>query len=538
MAANPIYVETEEEIPELVERLRRYHGEETMLVLPMRSRIGQSRFNFQLLRNYSARLGKRLTVVCDDPAVQKMASESGFSVYGALGPQGEGIPSEAEPAQPVRRWWQRKAAGPTTHVGVSAPRKLQTRTATELKPGRFLLYVTAATLLAVGVFAVAVFVPSASVTLVAQAQPFTQKDFEIQAQPGKPPIRVRPVTLSKSNSQGFKVTGSIDVPLAPATGQVTYTNSCRANPGYPGLTIKHGQRLLNSNGLIFAQTAGDVTVPWQQGGVPGVVPGVSIMAVNFGSAGNVGADTITGWRAFVDSQGNPNNAFSCLTVDNPQATGGGTDPSSTPQMTESDFDAARAQLEQSLHQTIAQELQAGGQQGEKLSETIIFGAPQFTTDHQPGDKVPSFTGTMTVSGEGDFYMDADVISAYKNHLAQLVPNNMQLLTESPIQVQYRLISAAKGGQLTFAGTAAAYVAPKLDQEKITSDIVGRPSAQARFYLQRLPIRSVSINEQPVALPIMPLLARRITVHYVVEENAPSASAAAEGSPTATTSPHP
>src|SRR5438034_51328 len=70
MAMNQIYVETEEEIPELVERLRRYHGEDTMLVLPMRSRIGQSRFNFQLLRNYSARLGKRVTVVCDDPAVQ------------------------------------------------------------------------------------------------------------------------------------------------------------------------------------------------------------------------------------------------------------------------------------------------------------------------------------------------------------------------------------------------------------------------------------------------------------------------------------
>src|SRR5438132_186294 len=121
MATNPIYVETEEEIPELVERLRRYHGEDTMLVLPMRSRIGQSRFNFQLLRNYSARLGKRVTVVCDDPAVQKMASESGFAVFGAVGPQGEGIPSEAEVAPPIRRWWQRKEAAPTTHVGVGAP---------------------------------------------------------------------------------------------------------------------------------------------------------------------------------------------------------------------------------------------------------------------------------------------------------------------------------------------------------------------------------------------------------------------------------
>src|SRR5438034_27194 len=102
MAMNQIYVETEEEIPELVERLRRYHGEDTMLVLPMRSRIGQSRFNFQLLRNYSARLGKRVTVVCDDPAVQRMASESGFPVFGAAGPEGAGIPLAPAASSPVR----------------------------------------------------------------------------------------------------------------------------------------------------------------------------------------------------------------------------------------------------------------------------------------------------------------------------------------------------------------------------------------------------------------------------------------------------
>src|SRR5712692_7718891 len=60
MAANPIYVETEEEIPEVVERLRRVSGEETMVVLPTRSRIGQSRFNLQLLRNYASRLASGL----------------------------------------------------------------------------------------------------------------------------------------------------------------------------------------------------------------------------------------------------------------------------------------------------------------------------------------------------------------------------------------------------------------------------------------------------------------------------------------------
>jgi len=531
MATNPIYVETEEEIPELVERLRRYHGEDTMLVLPMRSRIGQSRFNFQLLRNYSARLGKRVTVVCDDPAVQKMASETGFAVFGAVGPEGQGIPSEAEAPAPVVKWWQRKRVAPTTHVGVAAPTRLLTKTATELKPGRFLLYVTAITLVVVGIFAVAVFVPSASVTLVAQAQPFTEKDVEIQGQPGKGPIHVRAVTISNSNSQGFKVTGSIDVPLAPATGQVTYTNNL-SDPngisGSPGLLFKYGQRLMNTNGLEFAQTSPNTVVPWNGGQKT-----VSIVAVKPGTTGNVGDHTITQIENCCD----PFDG-SKVHVTNLQATGGGTDPSSTPQMTVADFDAARAQLEQSIHQSIAQQLAAAGQAGEKLSETIIFGPPQFTTDHQPQDKVPTFTGTMTVVGEGDFYSDADVITAYKTYLAQHVPNNQQLLTESPIHVQYRLLSSAKGGSLVFVGSASAYVAPTLDEAQIRAAIVGRPVAQARFYLQKLPIRSVAIKEEPLALPLMPLLDRRITLHYVVESNAPAPAAAAQGSPKASPSPSP
>jgi Baseplate J-like protein len=523
MATNPIYVETEEEIPELVERLRRFNGEETMLVLPMRSRIGQSRFNFQLLRNYAARLGKRVTVVCDDPAVQKMASESGFAVFGAVGPLGEGIPSEAEAAPPVQRWWRRVRNAPTTHVGIAAPTRLLTKTATELKPGRFLLYITAATLLLVGLFGAAIYVPSASVTLIAQAAPFTQKDVEVQATPASKTIHVRASVVSRSSSQGFKTTGSIVVPLAPSQGQVVFSNNCpKNNHNSPGIQIYRGQRLDNSNGITFAQNAPDFVLPWGE-----VSSAVGVIAVQTGSAGNVGAGTIT----TIES-----NPFSCLTVTNPQATGGGTDPSTTPQMTVADFDAGRAQLEQELHQSIAQSLVGAGQPGEKLSETIIYGAPQYTTDHQPNDKVPTFSGTMTVSGEGDFYSDSDVQKAFQTYLSQRVPNDQQLLTESPIQVTYRILNDTQGGNMTFVGSAAAYVAPRLDEAQIRAQIVGRPLAQARFYLERLPIRSVAIKEQPLSLPLMPLLIGRISLHYIVQSGAPAATTAGAAAPSPSPSP--
>jgi hypothetical protein len=529
MATNPIYVETEEEISEIVERLRRSNGDDTMLVLPLRSRIGQSRFNFQLLRNYASRMGKRVTVVCDDPAVQKMASESGFAVFGAVGVQGEGIASEPEAEPPPRRWWQRRQGTAATHIGIAAPNKLITKNATELRPGRFLLYLAAAMLLLVGLFGIVVYVPSASVTLVAQAQPFSQKAVEIQAQPGKAPIRVRTSVISRSNSQGFKTTGLIQVRLAPAVGQVVYYNSMsqpncpRAGCTSPGLVVLKGQRLDDSqDGITFAQLTanyqGGVLVPW------GGAVTVNVVALTAGTSGNVGNGVIN------TIQGNP---YDKLTVTNPQATGGGTNASSTPIMTVSDFDAARAVLEQELRQSIAQQIAAAAKAGEKLSETLIYGAPQFSTDHQPNEKVAGFNGTMTLQGEGDFYFDSDVHKAFETHLIQFVPNNQQLLTESPISVDYRILSATKGGFLTFLGDTSAFVAPKLDMDKLRSQVVGRPLAQARFYLQGLNVRSVAIKEQPMTLPLMPFLASRISIHYQVD---PAVVQSLTNSPNATPSP--
>ena len=523
MAANPIYVETEEEIPEVVERLRRANGADTMLVLPSRSRVGQSRFNFQLLRNYASRMGKRVTVVCDDPAVQKMASETGFPVFGTVGPKGEGIPAVAKPAPVRKRWWQPKGTSLEPHIGVIAPTKLITKSATELKPGRFLLYLATLTIILVGLSAMLVFVPSASVTLIAQAAPFSERDVEIQAEPGKAPIRVRANVVSRTDSQGFKTTGVKEVPLAPANGQVVYTNDFSAprcpgpNCGSPGLIFLHGQRLMNTNGLEFYQSSGNVLVPWKGSAT------ATVTAMIAGPSGNVGDHTIT---TIEDSVYDPSK----VSVTNLQATGGGTDHSTTPLMSEADFDAGRAQLEQSLHQQIAQQLGAAQQPGEKLSQFIVFGAPQFNTDHKPGEAVPAFNGTMTVQGEGDFYVDSDVAKAFALYLQQRVPNNQQLLTEPGVKVDYRILSATTGGHLTFIGSATAYVAPRLDESKILSSIVGRPLQGAKFYLQTLPIKSSTIDEQPIPLPLMPLLARRITIHYTIEPGANTTGPSASPSP--------
>src|SRR5215469_6683299 len=99
MAAEPILVDVEDEVAAIIERIRRSATDEVQLVLPMRSRFGQSRFNFQLLKQYSTRLGKRIAIVSADPAIQRIAEESGFTAYRGLGH--EGRPMEAAPRSPA-----------------------------------------------------------------------------------------------------------------------------------------------------------------------------------------------------------------------------------------------------------------------------------------------------------------------------------------------------------------------------------------------------------------------------------------------------
>src|SRR5438309_3196924 len=103
MAADLIFVEADEEIPTVIERIRQAAQEEVQLVLPLRSRFAQSRFNFQLLKQYATRLGKPVSIVAPDAAVKRMAEESGFPARLAVG----------APAQPPPRLPPRPPTPPT-----------------------------------------------------------------------------------------------------------------------------------------------------------------------------------------------------------------------------------------------------------------------------------------------------------------------------------------------------------------------------------------------------------------------------------------
>lgn len=556
MAAEPIHVEADEEVPAVIERIRRSPADEVHLVLPARARFGQSRFNFQLLKQYSTRLGKRVAIVTPDPSVQRFAEESGFGAFrvgdaggplsrgaartghvvlpvppdqpgpfvpgrGVAGPGGPGpfVPGRG----PVRPGGQTSwgpqppgAAGghgqppPASQLGsISRISRSVTRTRTPIRIGvprrlpglaarfelsRYVLYGGAGILLLVGMVGMAFYVPSARVTLVVQAQAFPTS-VDVTAEPGKAPIRVRTVTVTKSDSLSGQATGTKTSGGQYATGEFTYDNNCPF-----ALSIPNGQRLRAANGAVFAQL-GDQIVPQNHSAT------VSIKATQTGQAGNVGAGQITG------IEGSQYDA--CLTGANAQATGGGVDDQKQTVIQSSDLQSVRARLEQQLRQAIMDELNHGLQKGEKLVNDPVWGVGEFATDHQVDENVARFTGTMKVQAEGDYYLSDDVDKVFAEQLASKVPAGREL-TANKVAVSYT-VTAASGGHLDFNGTASGYVTAQIDTNRVRSQLVGKTGGQAHDLLDRLPISRADIKMSPIPLPLMPLSPSRITIDYAVDQ---------------------
>lgn len=552
MAASPIFIEATDEIPGVIERIRETPHDEVRLVLAPRSRFAQSRFNFQLLRQYATRLGKRVAIVAPDAAVQRLAEETGFATE-VVGPRAgfpvpqvrpAAAPVELEaapkrPAEPIAPGrvgsTQRDSVGPIAASPPSEPRppllqpvlragagpgpppgplaslgrvypgvpRIRVGVPGRLLPGtlgagvqapQLVLYVGALVILLAGIMAAAIYVPSAKVTLVADAKPFAS-ELDVNTEPNKPPIRVRSVQVSsKPLSRSFKATGVKADNGQVARGRFTYANECPSP-----LQISNGQRLRTAGGVQFAQL-GDVLLRSNGNAT------VDILATQPGQAGNVGAGQITVIE---------NNPFdSCLKGVNREPTNGGVDEQKKTVIQGSDIQAARAQLEQSLAQQLTDDVSKQVKPGEKLNEPLNLNAPDFKTTHNVGDEIASFTATMTLKAEASFFYVADVDKAFADVLKSKVPADQQLTTNK-VEVDYQ-VTPLGGGRLNFRGRASGFVAPKIDLGGLTARLAGKSPAAAAAEASRLPVRSVDIEQYPFPLPLMPLSGSRINVRYEID----------------------
>src|SRR5437660_2130145 len=74
----------DDEIADLIDKVRAARDSEVALVLPRGSRALQTPLSARLLSQFTRQHGQRAAIVSDEPRVQEMARQNGFPVYASL----------------------------------------------------------------------------------------------------------------------------------------------------------------------------------------------------------------------------------------------------------------------------------------------------------------------------------------------------------------------------------------------------------------------------------------------------------------------
>jgi baseplate J-like protein len=507
--AKLLYVEADEEITDLVDRLRDLSLEdEVTFVVPERARALQSAMSFRLLKRYADSYGKRVNVVSRDPRLQSMSLEAGFAAYPSLAAYDSGT----EVHQPELGDQPDPAPAPAAVATMAPPRQTQVISAAPKKaPSRpnppkttpplnsYRPYLIGAGVLALIALVVGLlYLPTATVTLFVQGTAI-KEDVTLLGAPGTAAgstdhFATQAVHASESQTLPGTATGQKQVLAQPSTGQVVFTESCIFLCDSGTTTIPTGTTVSTSDGKHYTTTkSASVASPRGSATVP-------VKAVTAGPDGNTAAHTIT----TIDRNRDYN-----LTVDNPQATSGGAEPRTATVILQSDIDSIKDAYAKEAVPRVTDQLN-GKAAGLKVVPVGGGVQPTITVDRKVGDEVAGFGVTVKVAGDGVAFDEKTVNSMLKAALQRKLQQGQQLT--NTLTSKYEPIDANPDGHITLNGHVEGFYTPVIRQDQVRSHLKGSNLSSARAYLLSQPHAvSARVTQQPYALPWLPLFSSRITV---------------------------
>ncbi|MDQ6711560.1 MAG: baseplate J/gp47 family protein [Candidatus Dormibacteraeota bacterium] len=518
--AKLLYVEADEEITDLVDRLRDLSLEDAVtFVVPERSRALQSPMSFRLLKRYADSYGKHVNVISGDARLQALSLETGFSAYPSLVAYDSGAEVhrpgaiEAETAAPIA------AAGPVAAPSrrreapvVSGPPKRPAPVAVEASPPSFRNYrpylISAGVIGILALLALLLYVPTATATLSVRGTPVAT-EVQLIGAPGTAfgstdHFTTQAVHSSQSQTVQGTATGQKQVAAVAATGKVTFTLSCfLCTENLPkGLVVR------TDGGKRYATTQkASMTGPFGTTSVP-------VSAVTAGADGNTDGHTIT----TIEGNTDPDN----LKVDNPQATTNGADARTATLVQQSDIDSVGAAFSKDTLPKVQADLTA---KAAGLHMVPVGNGVQTTVaaDHKVGDELQSpfnFSVTVTVAGDAVAFDEKAVKALLQGAIVHKIPPGSQL-TNNP-KLTYDPVNPTSDGNITLNGHAVGTYTPVFIESNIRSQLKGKTPSSAHAFLQSLPnVVDARVTQAPFGLPWLPLFSSRITLKIQEASGSPS-----------------
>jgi hypothetical protein len=535
--AKLLYVEADEEITDLVDRLRDLSLEdEVTFVVPERARALQSAMSFRLLKRYADSYGKRVNLVSGDPRLQAMSLEAGFTAYPSLGAYDRGTevhsPESGAPAAAAAAAPSVAATAPPTSPQALAPQRgvatldrpreasvisaPPRRPVPSLRPtlplgptfGNYRPYLIGAAVLIVAVLLVGIlYLPKATATVSVQGTPL-KADATLIGAPGTAAgsadhFATQAIHASQSQTFPGTPTGQKQIDAARATGSVKFSLSCFLCSE----TVPKGWIVETNDASKKYATQKSVTLTGPVGSAT-----VAVVAVDAGASGNTDRDTIRK----IDQNTSDN-----LGVTNPDPTTGGLDARTATVIQQSDIDSIRDVYAKDAVPQVTDQLN-GKAQGQKI---VLVGSgvqATATADHKVGEEVPGFTITIKVVGDAVAFDEKAVQQMLKGFLQRKVPQGSQLTANGAILKYDPPTDATADGHITLNGHLSGFSTPIFLESNIRGHLKGMSPSKGRAFLQTLPnVVDARVTQSPFGLPWLPFFSSRITLK--IQEVSSSAS---------------
>lgn len=514
-----IYLDADDDMTTVRERLNRTQASRISLVVPAKSRVFQNLVNLKLLERYAGQFGVDITLVTGDPITRDLARGLRITLRGSLA-RGATTADEPDPAAGVR---QPASANPlagrqpapalrrrgTRPLGVDAPRLPRTPAgAAPRRRGLVLILsrlVGVLMLLALIVLAgagVVLVAPEATIRLTPATAVLTQT-LAVRASTdyrsadlarGQLPARLLQATVEESAQAD--ATGKKQEPAQRATGSVRFTNRSGAD-----LTVPQGTVVRTGMGTpVRFLTSVTVTVQ------AGAFTQAPVMAEQAGSDGNAPAWSINMVDGSISFQ---------VSVLNDAPITGGTEKQAQ-LVTATDRQQLRDSLFARLKAASVDSLKKSAQPGDLLLEDqISVKVEEESFDREAGEVSKSVglrmrltASVVTVPVDGLNKLAESAVEAKIPAGATLIPGSLKLGPPRDVSVE--------GGTVTFWAEARATTIVGLDVAQLRRDLQGQTLEEARQILaQRYRLAGEpTITLRNAWLGRLPMLGMRIEVDVI------------------------
>ena len=553
-----IFVDRDEGIAQLVERVISDEDGDLVLVIPKNSALGESVSNFRILKREADAAGKNVLIETVDNAVLALAGKASIEGYHPLFREGRsrslsdirphGEPAEEPPvAHPARhsvdiritKGGKAKARMTEESIIDGGPsdeelakiaerdRRIDAAEMAEIEPEerksrrfprirfprvRFgrkstIAVVGAAVVLLVGAFVVGKFMSRADVIITFKTSEWSQTIPVVASKAVAKTQTNGTVTLAGEYLSQTRNTTQ----LFPATGKAVVSHKATARLLIHNAYSSEAQSLVATtrfetpDGKVFRLDSG-VTVPGakiQDGKILSSSIEVSVTADKPGEEYNIGPVaklTIPGFKGTPKFDG-----FYGELKD--KASGGAVGERAVP--TDADIASAREKVTEMLSGS----LQSGLLSNRPDDLKILDGASSFTLPRFTANKVADDKGQFSVFAEGQFRAMAFRESDLKQALLSRAANGRTDMDFRSLELTFRDVRADLGkGEVAFTAEAKGVVAPRFDEEAFRNDLAGRDVQSARAFILSLPdLREAQIDLWPVWVGTVPTPPDRIKV---------------------------